>query len=164
MDHGVRRDEIGKMADAIDVFRRNIIDKHGVEQTLAEAIEAITEGFSLYDAEDKLVVCNSHYREMFSYGPDTVTPGMSFERIVGSAVGRVVIDGAGDDQAWLAQRHRAASQPRRAPCAASVRRPLDSGQRASHRGGRRGRHLHRHHRAEEPRGRAGRAPMPRSPR
>ena len=95
---------LGKMAEAIDVFRRNIIDKQRVEQTLAEAIEAITEGFSLYDAEDKLVVCNSHYREMFSYGPGTVTPGMSFERIVSSAVGRVVIEGAGDDQAWLAQR------------------------------------------------------------
>jgi len=107
MDQGTRRDEIGQMAQAIDVFRRNIIDKHAVEQTLAEAIEAITEGFSLYDAEDRLVVCNSHYREMFAYGPDTVTPGMPFERIVGAAVGRVVIDGAGDGQAWLAERiHR----------------------------------------------------------
>ncbi len=103
MDHRARRDEIGKMADAIDVFRRNIIDKHRVEQTLAEAIEAITEGFSLYDAEDKLVVCNSHYRAMFSYGPDTVTPGMSFARIVSAAAGRVVIEGS-DGKAWLAQR------------------------------------------------------------
>ena len=104
IDHGVRRDEIGKMADAIDVFRRNIIDKHAVERTLAEAIEAISEGFSLYDGDDKLVVCNSHYREMFSYGPDTVTPGTPFERIISSAAGRVVIDGAGNAQAWLAER------------------------------------------------------------
>jgi serine phosphatase RsbU (regulator of sigma subunit)/HAMP domain-containing protein len=104
MDHGLRRDEIGKMANAIHVFRKNIIDKDRIEQTLAEAIEAITEGFSLYDAEDKLVVCNSHYREMFAYGPDTVIPGMSFQHIVGSAVGRVVIEGAGDGEAWLTQR------------------------------------------------------------
>jgi serine phosphatase RsbU (regulator of sigma subunit)/HAMP domain-containing protein len=102
--HGERRDEIGSMVDAIDVFRRNIIDKHTVEQTLAEAIEAITEGFSLYDAGDRLVVCNSHYREMFSYGPDTVTPGTSFEHIAVAAAGRVVIDGAGDSQSWLAER------------------------------------------------------------
>jgi HAMP domain-containing protein len=54
MKHGVRRDEIGQMADAIDVFRKNIIDKARVGQTLAEAIEAITEGVSLYDAEDRL--------------------------------------------------------------------------------------------------------------
>ena len=104
MDHGLRRDEIGKMANAIHVFRNNIIDKDRIEQTLAEAIEAITEGFSLYDAEDKLVVCNSHYREMFAYGPDTVIPGMSFQHIVGSAVGRVVMEGAGDGEAWLTQR------------------------------------------------------------
>lgn len=104
VDQGTRRDEIGQMALAIDVFRRNIIDKHAVERTLAESIEAITEGFSLYDAEDRLVVCNSHYREMFSYGADTVTPGMTFERIVGAAVGRVVLDGAGDGQAWLVER------------------------------------------------------------
>ena len=89
MDQGARRDEIGQMAQAIDVFRRNIIDKHAVEQTLAEAIEAITEGFSLYDAEDRLVVCNSHYREMFAYGPDTVTPGTplrAHRRLGGRAV------------------------------------------------------------------------------
>lgn len=104
VDQGTRRDEIGQMAQAIDVFRRNIIDKHAVERTLAESIEAITEGFSLYDAEDRMVVCNSHYREMFSYGPDTVRPGMTFESIVGAAAGRVVIDGTGDGQAWLAQR------------------------------------------------------------
>ena len=104
IDHAARRDEIGKMVEAIEVFRRNLIDKVTIEQTLAEAIEAITEGFSLYDARDRLVVCNSHYREMFSYGPDTVTPGTSFEDIVGAAAGRVVIDGAGDSQSWLAER------------------------------------------------------------
>lgn len=76
---GTRRDEIGQMAAAIDVFRKNLIDKIKIERTVAEAIEAITEGFSLYDAEDRLVVCNSHYRAMFSYGPETVTPGTSFE-------------------------------------------------------------------------------------
>lgn len=101
---GTRRDEIGQMAAAIDVFRKNIIDKVKVERTLAEAIEAITEGFSLYDAEDRLVVCNSHYRAMFSYGPDTVTPGTSFEQIIAAAAGRVLIDGAGDSQSWMAER------------------------------------------------------------
>ena len=62
-----RRDEVGRMVEAIDVFRRNIIDRRAIEQTLSEAIEAISEGFSLYDAEDKIVVCNTRYKEMFSY-------------------------------------------------------------------------------------------------
>ena len=75
-------------------------------KTLAESHQVLAEGFSLYEghAEDKLVVCNCKWGEMFSYGPDTVIPGMSFERIVGSAVGRVVVEGAGDGQAWLRPR------------------------------------------------------------
>ena len=61
-----RRDEIGQMVDAIDVFRKNIIeiDMDGAD-TDRSAIEAISEGFSFYDADDRLVVCNTHYRELF---------------------------------------------------------------------------------------------------
>ncbi len=43
--HRDRRDEIGRMVDAIDVFRKNIIERHAMERTLTEAIEAISEGF-----------------------------------------------------------------------------------------------------------------------
>src|SRR5262249_59395460 len=32
-----------------------------VERRLTDAIESISEGFSLYDADDRLVVCNSNY-------------------------------------------------------------------------------------------------------
>ena len=75
--HRDRRDEIGRMVDAIDVFRKNIIERRAMEQTLTEAIEAISEGFSLYDAEDRIVVCNTRYREMFSYGRDATMTGTS---------------------------------------------------------------------------------------
>ena len=75
----------------------------GSSRPWPKPIEAITEGFSLYDAEDRLVVCNSHYREMFAYGPDTVTPGMTFERIV-SRRSDVSSSTGSDGQAWLAER------------------------------------------------------------
>ena len=104
IEHRGRRDEIGRMAQAIDVFRKNIIDKRVVDQTLIEAIEAISEGFSLYDADDRLVICNSHYREMFSYGLDQVVPGMRFEQIVRSSVERGEIENAHDRDDWLAHR------------------------------------------------------------
>ena len=38
------------------------------EQRLVEAIESISEGFAYYDAEDRLVLCNSCYREMLYSG------------------------------------------------------------------------------------------------
>ncbi len=101
--HGDRRDEIGKMALAIDVFRKNIIDKQAVDQTLTDAIEAISEGFSLYNADDRLVVCNSHYRELFAYGPDTVAPGTTFEQVIRASVERGAIKGA-NGMNWLVER------------------------------------------------------------
>ena len=84
--HRDRRDEIGRMVDAIEIFRKNIIERRAMEQTLTEAIEAISEGFSLYDAEDRIVVCNTRYREMFSYGRETAVAGTSFETIAANTL------------------------------------------------------------------------------
>ena len=109
-----RRDEIGRMVDAIDVFRKNIIDRHAMEQTLTEAIEAISEGFSLYDADDKLVVCNTHYRELFASHADVMVPGTSFETILRTATERGLIkDAEGRSDAWVEERlarHHAQSE------------------------------------------------------
>jgi adenylate cyclase len=100
-----RRDEIGRMVDAIDVFRKNIVDRHAMEQTLTEAIEAISEGFSLYDADDKLVVCNTHYRELFASHADVMVPGTSFETILRTATERGLIkDAEGRSDAWVEER------------------------------------------------------------
>ena len=37
-----RRDEIGRMVDAIDIFRKNIIERHGTGATLPKPVEAIS--------------------------------------------------------------------------------------------------------------------------
>jgi len=110
-----RRDEIGRMVAAIDVFRRNIIERHAMEQTLTEAIEAISEGFSLYDADDRIVACNTRYSEMFSYGRVSEMIGKSFESIVSNAVNHDLIpDAKSDPRRWLAERvvrHRDPGSP-----------------------------------------------------
>jgi adenylate cyclase len=116
-------DEIGRMAEALGVFRATAIE---MEETnlreirearsrLTEAIETISEGFSLYDAEDKLVICNSRYRELFASHADVMVPGTSFETILHAATERGLIrDAEGRREAWIAERlarHRAASEP-----------------------------------------------------
>jgi PAS domain S-box-containing protein len=45
------------------------------EQRLTDAIESISQGFSLYDAEDRLVVCNSTYGELLYPGLGTADAG-----------------------------------------------------------------------------------------
>ena len=70
------RDEIGRMAEALRLFRdtaveveeKNLREVSEARQRLVDAIESISEGFALYDAEDRLLLCNSRYREMLYPG------------------------------------------------------------------------------------------------
>ena len=115
-------DEIGRMADALGVFRATAIEMEEanlkeireVRTRLTDAIESISEGFSLYDAEDKLIVCNTRYRELLATQADVMVPGTSFETIIRTATDRGLIrDAEGCRDAWLGERlkrHRAGSE------------------------------------------------------
>ena len=86
------------------------------EQRLAEAIESISEGFVFYDAEDRLVVCNSRYRDLFYAGLDIdLKPGMTFETIIRRSAERGFIkDAEGRVEEWVADRlqnHRTPGEP-----------------------------------------------------
>lgn len=67
-----RNDEIGLMAQALRVFRdtavevqkSNLIEIQTARLRLQEAIATLPDGFALYDEEDRLVLCNSRYREI----------------------------------------------------------------------------------------------------
>ena len=109
-----RSDELGRMAQALTIFRdtareveaaslREIREARG---RLTDAIESISEGFSLYDADDRLILCNSRYRELLYPGPSvTITPGMPFEMVVRQAVERGLIrDAKGQEDAWVTDR------------------------------------------------------------
>jgi adenylate cyclase len=115
-------DEIGRMAEALGVFRATAIEMEEANlkeirearARLTDAIETISEGFSLYDADDKLVVCNSHYRELFASHSDVMMPGTSFETILRTATERGLIkDAEGRREAWIEERlarHHAAGE------------------------------------------------------
>ena len=86
------------------------------EQRLVEAIESISEGFVFYDAEDRLVLCNSCYRELLYAGHEVeLTPGMTFESIIRRSAERgYVKDAEGRVEEWVAERlsrHRNPGEP-----------------------------------------------------
>jgi PAS domain S-box-containing protein len=83
------------------------------DQRLGEAIESISEGFACYDAEDRLIVCNSRYRGMLYSGTDAdLSVGMSFESIVRRAAERGdVKDAEGRVEHWVAERLRRHRDP-----------------------------------------------------
>jgi adenylate cyclase len=85
------------------------------EQRLTDAIESISEGFSLYDADDRLVICNSAYGKLLYPGLGTPGPGTPYETLVRNAVALgLVEDAKGRAEEWIAARlarHRQPGEP-----------------------------------------------------
>ncbi|WP_052763694.1 PAS domain-containing protein [Microvirga massiliensis] len=82
------------------------------EQRLTEAIESISEGFSLYDAEDRLIVCNSAYGEILYPGLGVPAPGTPYELLIRKAVEQgLVADAKGREDDWIAERLTKHRQP-----------------------------------------------------
>ncbi len=85
-------------------------------QQLTDAIESMSEGFALYDAEDRLVLCNTTYRDkIFTGDPDRFEIGMRFSDVVRLiADSGQVLSALDDPDAWYQQRkdrHRTPDQP-----------------------------------------------------
>src|SRR6266403_1733821 len=72
---------------------------------LLEAIESISEGFSLYDTEERLVLCNRRYRELASHNAADSLVGTPFEQIIRRVAERDLGPHAKDRvDAWVAER------------------------------------------------------------
>ncbi len=72
---------------------------------LLDAIESISDGFVLFDAEDRLVACNERYREIYSPVRRLLVPGASFEEILhGSAEAGIVPEACGREDQWIVER------------------------------------------------------------
>ena len=69
------------------------------------AVEAIPDGFVLFDREDRLLTCNQRYREIYAQSAPAMVPGAKFEDILrhGLALGQH-LDAVGREEDWLAER------------------------------------------------------------
>ncbi|MGE0119935.1 MAG: sensor histidine kinase [Dongiaceae bacterium] len=75
---------------------------------LHDAIESLNGGFVLYDADDRLVMCNRTYRGMYPETADLNVAGTRFEELIRADVARgQVPEAMGRAEAWLAERMRA---------------------------------------------------------
>jgi len=83
------RDEIGEMARAVEVFKKNAItlltQKSHLEKLnvwLDVALNNMARGLSMFDANECLVLCNANYARMYAL-PETLTrPGASLDAIL----------------------------------------------------------------------------------
>jgi adenylate cyclase len=118
------RDEIGGMTRALTMLRDSLLESHRLEQErqraeadtrhaqtqLREAIEAISEGFACYDGDDRLIICNSRYKELYAGAAVEIKRGTQYETILRATVAAGILPAPPENrEAWIAEqceRHR----------------------------------------------------------
>ena len=135
---------------AVDITEQKSLAEKTVEADLRlrDAIETIPEAFVLWDAEDRLVLCNSHFQRLHKLPDSAVTPGTSYETVIEvGSMPEVRTTAAGDRHPGAGRAHL------RGP---ARRRQLAAHQRAPHQGRRLRLGRHRHHEDQGARAEAGR--------
>src|SRR5260221_7827132 len=84
-----------------------------LQNQLTQAIESISEGFSLFDPDDRLILCNEKFRQSFARVADRIVAGARFEDFIAAALdaGEIQVP-HGERDAWLANRLRLRAEPR----------------------------------------------------
>jgi PAS domain S-box-containing protein len=88
--------------------------RHRVAQSrrrLIVAIESISEGFALFDPEERLVLCNSKYRSMFPASADLLEPGIAFADFIAATAARGgIVLGDEAPEIWCARQRELRQQ------------------------------------------------------
>ena len=78
---GIRTD-ITELTKAEEALSRARDSAEAAEARLADAIDNISEGFSLYDSDDRLTLCNSMFRDIYGYSDADAAPGTPVKRLL----------------------------------------------------------------------------------
>jgi PAS domain S-box-containing protein len=104
-------------------IRLDITELRQAQRRLQDAIDSMPAGFALFDRQDRLVVCNDHYRAFYEDDEHIIRPGRAFEEMLREQVtSGKILTGSIPKEKWIA--HRLASH--RNP-AESIERSTRSG-------------------------------------
>ncbi len=111
----VEKNDLARLVPAIERGLRGAEEHRGrkrAEGLLQDAIENMADGFALFDAEDRFVLCNENYRNILSGIADHLVPGTSFADMTRAFTERGLIAVEADQiDDWIRTRvaqHRAA--------------------------------------------------------
>jgi PAS domain S-box-containing protein len=78
------------------------------ETLLRDAVDSISEGFVIYDRDDRFVMCNDVYRQIYAEGAGSLVPGVRFEDFVRAVHAKGGGNAAwrGREEEWVAERLR----------------------------------------------------------
>ncbi len=79
---------------------------------LSEAIESFSDAFSLFDKDDRLVMCNQRFREMYASVDELLKPGVKFETLIRARIEKGhVPEAVGREEEWIQMRMRRHRNP-----------------------------------------------------
>lgn len=95
----------GNVEKRIQRLARAMSEAKIARRQLRQAIDSIGEGFILYDQDDRIVLCNRKYRQIFPELEHLLKPGTHFRQIIEHAarIG-VIVESVTDPDAWIASR------------------------------------------------------------
>lgn len=103
-DRGEAVRMVGSTGDISDAVRQRA-DAERARDQLEKAIDGISDGFAIYDAEDRLVLCNDQYQALYPDIADVLVPGVTFEQVLRALAERHTLLGIGEDvDAWVKYR------------------------------------------------------------
>ena len=105
------RDALAELEQSNQALRQAKEEAETAQVRLATAIESVSEGFVLCDAQDRLVMCNSKYREFWPALAEIIQPGMPFSALVREAEARGLFNSS-DGRDALQLRLQPHRQPR----------------------------------------------------
>jgi len=73
---------------------------------LMDAINSLSQGFVLYDSDERLVLWNKTFEELYSTIADILRPGVTFETVAREMINRGVVIDIDDPEAWVIERLR----------------------------------------------------------
>lgn len=94
-----------RQADGSVLWTGIILDE---TRTREAVLEGLSQGFMLYDAEDRLVLRNSHYLHIFPELTAVTVSGATYEDVVRAEIANIACTNPADELAARLQRHRQA--------------------------------------------------------
>jgi PAS domain-containing protein len=86
LDSGDRRDEIGQMINAVVSYRDKLQQQkdelHTHNMRFDTALNNMSQGLAMFDARQRLVVCNDEYIAIYAGAERFVQPGMTLQEIL----------------------------------------------------------------------------------
>ena len=80
---------------SLELSSKELADAHEeamqARRRLTDALETSSQGFFLFDADDRMVLCNSRYRELYPGFADIIEPGVTFEHIIRTVAERGIV-------------------------------------------------------------------------